>query len=383
MRPDLLIIGGGLAAGLAAVAITQRRPGTSVMILERGPTVGGNHIWSFHQSDIAAEDWALVAPFVTHRWDGSEVAFPGLRRALPGAYCSIESERFDAVLRTMLPSESIRTGVTVTALDRGGAMLADGSRIEAEAVIEARGFRDASALDLGWQKFAGRLLRLAHPHGLDRPTIMDATVDQSEGYRFVYLLPFGPAEAFVEDTYYSTEPGIDEALLESRILDYARTRGWQVESIDRREAAALPIAKGGNFELLWRTGAQGIGKIGMAAALFHPLTGYSLPDAVRSASLIAGLKSLHAEPLHDALRKHAEARWNERRYYRLLAKLMFEAAEPADRWKMLARFYALKPDLIARFYAGQSTKRDKARILCGKPPVPLMKAIKVMAGGVS
>lgn len=383
MRPDVLFIGGGLAAGLAAVAITQRRPGTSVMIVERGETLGGNHIWSFFQSDIAPEDWAIVAPFVTHRWEGSEVAFPGLRRALPGAYCSIESERFDQVLRTILPTEAIRTGVTVTALDRGGAMLSTGERIEAEVVIEARGLRDASALDLGWQKFAGRLLRLAHPHGLDRPVIMDATVDQSEGYRFIYLLPFGPREIFVEDTYYSDTPDFEDAVLEARILDHARTRGWTVDGISRREAAALPIAKGGNFELLWRTGAQGIGKIGMAAALFHPLTGYSLPDAVRTAALIAGLPSLYADPLHDALRKHAGARWNERRFYRLLAKLMFEAAEPADRWRMLARFYALKPDLIARFYAAQSTKRDKARILCGKPPVPVSKAIKVLAGGVS
>ncbi|NIJ09653.1 lycopene beta-cyclase [Sphingomonas vulcanisoli] len=383
MRPDILIIGGGLAAGLAAVAITQRRPGTTVMIVERGETLGGNHIWSFFQSDIAAEDWSLVAPFVSHRWEGSEVAFPGLRRALTGAYCSIESERFDAVLRTMLPPEAIRTGATVTALDRGGAMLADGSRIEAEAVIEARGLRDISALDCGWQKFAGRLLRLAHPHGLDRPMIMDATVDQSDGYRFVYVLPFSPTSVFVEDTYYTTGPEFDEAVLEARILDYARTRGWQVEGISRREAAALPIVTGGNFELMWRTGAQGIGKIGMAAALFHPVTGYSLPDAVRTAALIAGLKSLHAEPLQDALRKHAEARWTERRYYRLLSKLLFEAAAPPDRWRMLARFYSLKPALIARLYSAQSTKLDKARILCGKPPVPIGKAIKVISGGVS
>ncbi len=380
MRPDVLIVGGGLAAGLTALAIVQRRPGTSVMIVEREEALGGNHIWSFFQSDIAAGDWSLVAPLVCHRWEGSEIAFPGSARALPGAYCSIESERFDAVLRTMLPAESIVTGRRATALDRGGAMLDDGRRIDAEAVIEARGLRDPSALACGWQKFAGRLLRLARPHGLDRPTIMDATVDQREGYRFVYLLPFSPTAIFVEDTYYSTSPDFDEAVLEARVLDYARVRGWQVEGIERREAAALPIATGGNFELLWRTGAQGIGKIGMAAALFHPLTGFSLPDAVRTASLIAGLPSLHAAPLHDALKKHAEARWDERRFYRLLAKLMFEAAAPPERWRTLAHFYRLDPALIARFYAAQSTRADKARILCGKPPVPIGKAARVILG---
>ena len=33
-----------------------------------------------------------------------------------------------------------------------------------------------------------------------RPVIMDATVDQAEGYRFVYLLPFGP------DVYFTSIP---------------------------------------------------------------------------------------------------------------------------------------------------------------------------------
>ncbi|QJU57200.1 lycopene beta-cyclase CrtY [Sphingomonas sp. AP4-R1] len=381
-RPvDLLIAGGGLAGGLLALAIRARRPGTRVMLVESGERIGGNHIWSFFGSDIAPEDMGLVAPLICHSWEGYDVAFPRYARSIPNAYHSIESERLDAVVRTALPPEDLVTGARVMAVDRGGVTLVDGSRIEAESCIDARGARDLSALELGWQKFVGQLLVLDRPHGLTRPTIMDATVDQADGYRFVYLLPFGPDRLFVEDTYYTTGAELDVPAIRTRIADYAAARGWSVRAVEREEAAALPIATGGNFELLWRTGPQWIGKIGMGAGLFQPMTGYSLPDAVRTASLVASLPSLEVHALHEALRVHAEKAWKERGYYRLLARMLFRAAAPADRYRMLERFYALDGKLIARFYAGQSTGLDKARIMCGKPPVPLGRAMRVILGG--
>ncbi|MDO6415967.1 lycopene beta-cyclase CrtY [Sphingomonas sp. BIUV-7] len=380
-KVDLLIVGGGLAGGLLALAIRARRPGTRVMLVEGADRIGGNHIWSFFGSDVAPEDWGLVAPLISHSWEGYDVAFPRYRRTIANSYHSIESERLDAVVRAALTPEDLVTGARVLAIDRGGVTLADGSRIEAEACIEARGARDLSALELGWQKFVGQLLVLDRPHGLTRPTIMDATVDQADGYRFVYLLPFGPDRIFVEDTYYTTTPDLDVPAIRQRIADYAAARGWSVRSVEREEVAALPIATGGHFELHWRSGPQWIGKIGMAAALFQPMTGYSLPDAVRTAALVAALPSLDGQLLHDALRTHAEKAWADRSYYRLLARMLFRAAAPMDRYRMLERFYALDPKLVSRFYAGQSTKLDKIRILCGKPPVPLVRAARIFLEG--
>ena len=42
----------------------------------------------------------------------------------------------------------------------------------------------------------------------------------------------------------------------------------------------------------------------------------------------------------------------------------------------MKRFYGLDAGLIARFYAGQNTLLDKARILSGKPPVAIKPAFK-------
>lgn len=374
---ELLIAGGGLAGGLIALALADARPDLDVLLVEREERLGGNHIWSFFDSDLDAAGKALVAPLVGHRWPAYDVAFPKRRRTIAQPYNSIESERFDVVLRERLPPDRILTGVEIAALDPAGATLADGSRIAAAGVIDARGAGDLAALDLGWQKFVGRLLRLDAPHGLERPTIMDATVDQADGYRFVYLLPFGPDRIFVEDTYYATDPILDIAAIEARIADYAAGCGWRIAAIERGEAAALPIAEGGDLAGLL---AGPVARAGMAAGLFQPMTGYSLPDAVRAAQTVARSPDFSTAALRNLLHDYALRRWKGARFYRLLARLIFRAAEPAQRYKMLQHFYGLDEDLIGRFYAGRSTRIDRARILCGRPPVPIAAALRVMAG---
>ncbi|MDE8530022.1 lycopene cyclase family protein, partial [Klebsiella pneumoniae] len=77
---------------------------------------------------------------------------------------SIESERLDAVVRAALPPEAVMTGRKVLAASPTAVVLADGDRIEAKGVIDARGSGDLSLLDLGWQKFVGLEFALEEPH---------------------------------------------------------------------------------------------------------------------------------------------------------------------------------------------------------------------------
>ncbi|MFD1610277.1 lycopene beta-cyclase CrtY [Sphingomonas tabacisoli] len=359
---ELSILGGGLAGGLIAYALAERRPEVRVALIERDDRLGGNHVWSFFDSDIADEDRWIVAPFVSHRWDGYEVRFPGHRRTLGTDYNSIESEQFDRVLRERLAD--VRLGCE-TAPGEG-------------AVIDARGAGDLSALDLGWQKFVGMLFETDAPHGLHRPIVMDATVKQIDGYRFVYVLPFGPTRLFVEDTYYSDTPAPDVAAIEARVLDYAAAQGWRAKPAGRTETGVLPVAIGGDFDAYWRSTGKGVAKAGMRAGLFHPTTGYSLPDAVRLASAIVRAPDLSREGLARLTREHAERAWRRRGFYRRLDAMLFRAAAPEQRWRVLERFYRLPEPLIGRFYAGQTTLADKARILTGKPPVPIGAAIKAI-----
>ncbi|MDB5681768.1 MAG: lycopene cyclase [Sphingomonas bacterium] len=375
---DVAIVGGGLAGGLIALALRTKRPDVDVRLIEPG-AIGGEHVWSFFSSDVSETDRWLAAPLVGHRWPGYDVAFPGHRRTLDESYYSIESERFASVVADALtPGQLI--AASAIAVGAGAVVLANGDRVEASGVIDARGAADMSMLDLGWQKFVGRELVLAEPHGVERPVVMDATVEQIDGYRFVYCLPFAEAQMFVEDTYYSNTPDIDRSALTERIDAYAAAKGWQVESVAREEAGALPVAIGGDFGAFWRGNGAKVAKAGLRAGLFHPTTGYSLPDAIRLAVAIVAASDLSGDALHDLTYGMAKRAWDQRGFYRMLDAMLFRAAEPEERYRILERFYRLSPELIGRFYAGRSTMTDKARILMGKPPVPVGRALSAIRG---
>ena len=375
---DLAIVGGGLAGGLIALALAKARPDLDVRIVEGGDNIGGNHLWSFFASDVTDADRWIVAPLVSYGWKSYDIAFPAHARTLASAYYSIESERLDAVVRAALPRHALMTGRKVLAASPTAVVLADGDRIEARGVVDARGAGDLSLLDLGWQKFVGRELRLAEPHAAPAPMVMDATVAQIDGYRFVYCLPFAATRMFVEDTYYSDTPDLDTAAIGGRIDAYAAARGWSVDCTLREETGVLPVTMGGDFEGYWRSGGNKVAKAGMRAGLFHPTTGYSLPDAVRTAALIARASDLSGAGLHALTHGFAKRTWGARGFYRMLDKMLFRAAEPEERYRVLERFYRLDPRLVRRFYAGRSTMTDKARILTGKPPVPISRALRAI-----
>ena len=377
---DLAIVGGGLAGSLIALALAKKRPGLDVRLIESAGTIGGNHVWSFFAADVSAEDRWIVAPLISYGWTAYDVAFPAHARTFRMGYYSIESSRLDRVMRSELPEKALLLRRKVLAAGPRAVVLADGDRIEARGVIDARGPGDLGLFDLGWQKFVGREYCLSEAHDDPRPMVMDATVPQSDGYRFVYCLPFAATRMFVEDTYYSDGPELDAAALRARTDAYVAARGWQVDRVAHEEAGVLPVVMGGDFEAYWQSGGNKTAKAGMRAGLFHPTTGYSLPDAVRTAALVAEADDLSGKGLHDLTHGFARRLWKARGFYRMLDTMLFKAAEPDERYRILERFYRLDPRLIGRFYAGRSTMLDKLRVLPGKPPVPLGRAVAAIRG---
>ncbi len=377
---DVAIVGGGLAGGLIALALAGKRPDLDVRIIESGAVLGGNHLWSFFDSDIAPPDRWLVEPLICHRWaEGYDIAFPAHSRTLAGVYNSIESRHFDRIVRDKVAADCI-ISARVTSVTPSDTKLDDGRTITARHVIDARGPGDLSTLEAGWQKFVGETLTISGGHGLTRPIVMDATVDQAEGYRFVYCLPFDAQTVFVEDTYYSDTPDLDVDLVRDRIADYAASHSWQIAARGHSESGVLPVVVSGDFERYWNSTGAGIAKAGLRAGLFNPTTGYSLPDAVRLAATMPDLVDLDGAAFAAAVKKISERTWQRGRFFRILDTMLFHAADPAKRYIVLQRFYRLSPKLIARFYSGTTTLADKIRILSGKPPVAIGRAIGALLG---
>ncbi len=306
-RYDAILVGGGLQSGLIALALRAARPAATIAIVERGASLGGNHTWCFHDGDLSADTRAWIEPLVVHRWAEQEVAFPARRRVLATGYACVTSDRLAAEVGRALdaPGSTLLLGATATTLDAHEVTVAtaDGARVlHGELVVDARGPDAAIAPRGGFQKFVGVELRTAQPHGVVRPMIMDATVAQLDGFRFVYVLPLAPDRLLVEDTVYADTPYLDVGALRARALAYAVEHGWHAAELVREEHGVLPLP----FDLEVPTPTRGPLVAGMLGGWFHPVTGYSFPIAARLAALVAATdaRDLFAGPLADAVRAH-------------------------------------------------------------------------------
>jgi lycopene beta-cyclase len=180
----------------------------------------------------------------------------------------------------------------------------------------------------------------------------------------------------VEDTYYSDTPDLDSGSIRRGLDEYIQARSWQTRGAAQEESGVLPIVLSGDIEAFWNEGPEGVARSGMRAALFHPTTGYSLPEAVRLADDLVGLESLAAGHLARWTRRRSESLWRSTGYFRLLNRMLFRAADPDQRYRVLERFYRLGEPLIRRFYAGRLRWTDKIRLVTGSPPVPIGRALK-------
>lgn len=354
-KHTILIKGGGLWGSLLAYALFKNRPNQKFKLIESEASFGGNHTWCFHQSDISKQSMTWLRDFVVKSWDGYDVAFPNRKRALPLPYHAISSHHLSELLIRTLPPEYYALN------EKKG----DSSTI----VFDARGLVDGSA-SLAYQKFVGLDVELESPHGLTKPILMDATVEQKDGFRFIYFLPWSETKILIEDTRYSDTPEIDFKEFKDDILKVIESRGWKLKTIHRTEEAALPIPLSEIKEL----GSEDSISL---AGIFHDTTGYSLPDAVRLIQRIIELKEISPETIREAVSNYRQERSKDRSFFRLLNRLLFKAGDPKFRYKMLEHFYGKPQSLISRFYSGQMSKLERMRFFIGFPPVPVFGAIGV------
>ncbi len=364
---EYALVGGGLQNGLIALALRHARPDVRILMIERGRAVGGNHTWCFHAGDIDDTSAPWIDPLVASRWDGYDVAFASHARRLDAPYARVTSERLAAAVTAALATPGsqllLETSVISTAADHVVVRSADQtlSRFDAAVVIDARGPEAGPVTSCAWQKFLGQELVLDRPHGLDRPLLMDATVPQTDGFHFVYVLPLAADRLLVEDTYFSDHAVLEIAVLRERIAAYAGARGWIPMQVAREEVGVLPLP--------WRYELPPLAaplRGGYAGGWFHPVTGYSFPIAARLAAVLAARGA--SEVFGPELDAHAATHRDQLAFALRLNRMLFHWFAPADRWNVLARFYRLPEPVIRRFYALETTWMDRARILIGRPP---------------
>jgi lycopene beta-cyclase len=125
-------------------------------------------------------------------------------------------------------------------------------------------------------------------------------------------------------------------------------------------------------------------RAGAREGLMHPLTSYSLPDAVRLAlclsQQICRLPNVSGAVLAAASYEWARAHWARGSFYRMLTRMLFGAGVPQHRFRMLERFCCLPEPVIERLSTIHTSRTDALRIVAGRPAVALPGAMASLAG---
>lgn len=388
---DYVLIGGGLQSGLIALALRHRHPSARVAIIERASQLAGNHTWSFHASDMTGDTETWIQPLLQRHWPAYDVHVGGMQKRIGIGYHSISSDHFASVVSEAARASGgclkVLLDASVVHASADSVTLQDGQSIRTRCVIDNRGprtqkFSSQKSSDNvvetfqrdefpgGFQKFWGFELSLPADWAHANPVVMDDRVDQADGFRFLYTLPFQSRRVLVEDTRFSDNPILDRSecfLVVDRYLRRVTDGKWGIENCEivREESGVLPMPYLGSYP-------SGDGPIlagGYRGGWFHAATGYSFPLAIQFADWVS---QVPVEQLRKEIKQQAaKQRWRAS-FARFLNRLLFVLVKPGTRYQIFRRFYRVLPEhRIARFYGHRFTALDAARIIIGIPPLGL------------
>ncbi len=361
---DYVLVGGGLQAGLLVLAIDHYQPAAKVLLLERNNRLFGNHTWSFHLGDVSSE-WSWLKTLPMHQWPAYNVHFPGFDRRVDLPYCSASSRQFESAIENVVKQRGnveIRKSVSVSELGSSRVLTTGGEEFRGERVIDCRGQAPSGIAGAGFQKFYGLEIELDEDWPDRLPVLMEANVDQSDGFRFLYVLPFTSRRVLIEDTRFSDSNSLLKADSLKQIKAFLKRKSVSNWRILRNEEGCLPMP----FTSAFKPTASDQLAGGFAGGWFHAATGFSFPLATRFADVVA---SATPHDAHQRVLQLAKENRFQSSFSRFLNRLLFRLVSPNRRFEVFRRFYnALPNETIERFYAHTFTKTDAARILFGSPP---------------
>lgn len=363
---DFVIVGGGLQGCLILHALQYRRPRSRVLLVEKNDTLCGNRTWSFHRTDLSNDTYCWFKNLVDCSWSSYDVRIGPMNHRVKIPYGSIRSDSLTTRTNRLLDRApnfvQLRGNVVNLSPDR--LELDNKTEITGRCVLDARGIEPATQTTrgCGYQKFLGLEVELNSDWLSHCPTLMDDSVDQSDGFRFIYSLPFSSRRVLIEDTTFSTHA--DFCQREStRVIDqYLKRQGHRRYQIIRRESGCLPMPYVRQKNIAPTA-------VGYRGGFFHPATGYSIPLAANLADRIAAAVPQRSVNVIAEFRKQNRFQ-NKASLW--LNRMLFQLVKPQHRSEIFQRFYnKLPPSSIGRFYAHDFTANDIAKLLIGRPPTGL------------
>ncbi len=372
-----IILGAGCAGLSLCHYLLERGVTEPILILDHKTTFEDDRTWCFW--DVQDTPFSHLARASWHSWsvmDGNRTItqtsekYPYL--------CLAGGDFHECVLRSIAayPNVTLRLGEAVAGYEeRGGHALVRtlGGSYAARVVLDGRGLGAGSPVfeelrrSSCWvpQQFLGWRLRTTRPvFDPEVCTLMDFSVSQRRGLRFMYALPIGEREALVENVYLSdVEVPAEEHRAE--MASYLRDRyGLSPEEyrVDGEERGYIPMT---DYRFPRRIGERSY-SIGMLGGETRPSTGYTFLRIQRYCRALAEALTGDGEP---------PDRVDSRRFEMLDAIfLRFMRRHPERCPDIYARMFGrVPPDALVRFLTERSTPLEELRLVLSLPKAPFLK----------
>ena len=380
---DYIITGAGLA-GLSLLMRMMQHPffdTAQILVIDAAQKNTNDRTWCFWEKEPD-----IFEPIVIKKWNHVSFIAPSYTSELslsPFTYKMIRGiDLYSHVLEKAATKNNIsfctERVLAVHSDVVGASVVLENQILTASKVFNSILFEPANVLAQKaadyflWQHFKGFEIKTATPVFNDAvATLMDFTVDQTQGTTFMYVMPTSPTTALVEYTLF-TPNILEEKKYDKAITDYIqKTYGSIDYQVTHQEFGQIPMT---NYS--FSGGAGNLINIGVAGGQVKGSSGYAfhfIQEKTKTivADVVAGV---------NPLRAHSFAQKKFQLYDSVLLRVLQD--QKLDGASIFTAIFSKNPpDRVFRFLNNESSLLDDLHIMSSVPTrIFLPAAIQALLG---
>ncbi len=380
---DYIITGAGLA-GLSLLMRMMQHPffdTAQILVIDAAKKNTNDRTWCFWEKESD-----IFEPIVIKKWDHVSFLAPSYTNELnlsPFTYKMIRGiDLYSHVLEKAATKNNIsfctERVLAVHSDNHGAKVVLESQTHTASKVFNSILFEPANVLAQKasdyflWQHFKGFEIKTAIPVFNDAvATLMDFTVDQTEGTTFMYVMPTSPTTALVEYTLF-TPNILEEEKYDKAITDYIqKTYGSIDYDVTHQEFGKIPMT---NYSFV--AGAGNLINIGVAGGQVKGSSGYAFHFIQEKTKTIVADVVSGKNPLRASTFAQKKFQLYDSVLLRVLQDKKLDGASI-----FTAIFSKNPPDRVFRFLNNESSLLDDLHIMASVPTrVFLPVAIQALLG---
>jgi lycopene beta-cyclase len=366
---DYIITGAGLA-GLSLLMRMMQHPffdTAQILVVDAAQKNTNDRTWCFWEKESD-----IFEPIVCKKWDHVSFIAPSFKTEMhlaPFAYKMIRGiDLYTQVLSIAASKSNIEfctePVLSVHTTQTGASVELKNQTITANKVFNSILFEPVNVLAQKaadyflWQHFKGYEIKTETPVFNDAvATLMDFTVDQSNGTTFMYVMPTSPTTALVEYTLFTENLLADKDYNEAIDAYIKKTYGAVEYGIVHQEFGQIPMT---NFS--FSGGAGNIINMGVAGGQVKGSSGYAFHFIQEKTKAIVADVVAQKNPLRGSTFSQKKFALYDAVLLRVLQEKKLDGAAI-----FTAIFSKNPPTRVFRFLNNESSLLDDLRIMASVP----------------